>query len=536
MSKGERKRKARRQKGGNPVRPPAAPAPSASTPSAEAAAARAGRRGKRAAPREILPPRPALPPVAPPTAADLAVADAEALARRQLAEARARAERADAPPPARPTLAPPVVAPAVDDDAFTPAPVAVALDDDEPAPPAWRPPAARDRHPEAPPPSLSPCARDLPASFWDDEPAPPSRRQTKRGWLALLAVAAALLTIVASRSLDGQPLALETWRSLAPIGRLVADALFSEPEAAAATPASPAEDPPTPLPEQDHIRRDGHVSIKGGVVFVPETFSTNDGAYDLYLHFHGNTKVVKESAEVAGLNAIVAVVNLGVGSAPYEEAYAVPGTYEALLEQIQRAVGQRGVSAPHVRRVALGSWSAGYGAISTVLNVRRGTDPLDAIMVLDGIHCGFLEEDPSALNPLQLGPFVRAAKLAAEGQILFSITHSEIEPPTYASAAQTAGYLLGSVGWKPPARPEPVVQPPHVVLRSAEGAVAKKLEKRMEPFSDARAGALHVRAYRGNTPEHHMAHLLQMAATVVPELAERWKSAPKAVAAPRTAP
>ena len=396
-------------------------------------------------------------------------------------------------------------------------------------------PRAGARHPEEPPPSLSPYARDLPASFWDDEAPAPSRRETKRGWLSLLAIAAALLTIVASRSLDGQPLALETWRSLAPIGRMVASALFSEPEAAAATPV-PAPEEPAPAPEQDHIRRDGHGSIKGGVVFVPDTFSTNDGAFDLFLHFHGNTKVVKESAEVAGLNAIVAVVNLGVGSAPYEEAYAVPGTYEALLEQIQRVVGQRGVSNPHVRRVALASWSAGYGAISTVLNVRRGTDPLDSVLVLDGIHCGWLEDRPSELNPLQLGPFVRAAKLAAEGQLFFTITHSEIEPPTYASAAQTAGYLLGAVGYKAPATVEPIAQPPHVVLRSAEGAVSKKLEKRMEPFSDARVAGLHVRGYRGNTPEHHMAHLLQMAATVVPELAERWKTVPKSVPTPRTAP
>jgi hypothetical protein len=459
---------------------------------------------------------PSLPPVAPPTASEIAAADSARAARRA-AVVDAWASR-------------------LSDETVTPAPVTVALDGDaEPVVPAARlRPRAPAPHPEEPPPSISPYARDLPPSFWDDEPPAPSRRETKRGWLSLLAIAAALITIVASRSIDGQPLALETWRSLAPIGRLFSEALFAEPEAAAATPAA---EEPTPLPEQDHIRRDGHGSIKGGVVFVPETFSTTDGAFDLLLHFHGNTKVVKESAEVAGLNAIVAVVNLGVGSAPYEEAYAVPGTYEALLEQIQRVVGQRGVSNPHVRRVALGSWSAGYGAISTVLNVRRGTDPLDAVLVLDGIHCGWLEENPNELNPLQLGPFVRAAKLASEGQILFTITHSEIEPPTYASAAQTAGYLLGAVGWKAPATQVAPVQPPHVVLRSAEGAVSKKLEKHMEPFSDARVGGLHVRGYRGNTPEHHMAHLLQMAATVVPELAERWKATPKSAATPpRTAP
>lgn len=460
-----------------------------------------------------------LPPVAAPTAAELAAADAQAAALR-LAAARPTAARA------------PSAASQDREPSPTPSPVVVTVE----GAPARRPVgrgslAARAAHAEVPPASLSPFAQNLPASFWEDEPPSQNGRHARRGWLGLLALATALLVCVASRSLGGQPLALQTWRSLAPLGHMVARSLFLEGEAVAA-----ASLPDTPLAEQENLRREGHGSIRGGVVFVPETFSTTDGAYDLLLHFHGNTAVVKESAEVAGLNAIVAVVNLGVGSAPYEEAYAVPGTYEALLDQIQRVIGQRGVSTPHLRRVALASWSAGYGAISTVLNVRRGADPLDSILVLDGIHCGWLDDRPTELNPLQLGPFVRAAKLAAEGDLLFSITHSEIEPPTYASASQTANYLLASVGYRAPLWPDELLAPPHVVLRAAEGAVAKKLEKRMEPISEARVGGLHVRGYRGNTPEHHMAHLLQMAATVIPELAERWKALPESVPSPRTAP
>jgi hypothetical protein len=45
----------------------------------------------------------------------------------------------------------------------------------------------------------------------------------------------------------------------------------------------------------------------------------------------------------------------------------------------------------------------------------------------------------------------------------------------------------------------------------------------MRVRSEARLGGLHVRGYGGETPEHHMSHLLQMAATVLPELSERWK-------------
>lgn len=146
-------------------------------------------------------------------------------------------------------------------------------------------------------------------------------------------------------------------------------------------PALPANPPPAapvapPAPRADaHVQRTGHASIPGGVLFMPETFASADGAYDLYLHFHGNTRVVLESAEVAGLDAVVAVVNLGVNSAPYLDAYEEPGTYERLLASIDHAVGDRGLAHPHLRRVAWGSWSGGYGAISHISSSAAGSRP-----------------------------------------------------------------------------------------------------------------------------------------------------------------
>src|SRR5262249_8299425 len=132
----------------------------------------------------------------------------------------------------------------------------------------------------------------------------------------------------------------------------------------------------------------------------------------------------------------------------------------------------------------------------------------------------FLEENRKGMNVLIISPFLKAAKQAAEGRYLFSITHSEIDPAYYAGSHETASYLLDAVhGHRGP----PLSTPEHVKIRAAEGAVSKRLEKRMEPISEATVGSFHVRGYRGNTPEHHMAHLLQMAGTVMPELAERWR-------------
>ncbi len=355
--------------------------------------------------------------------------------------------------------------------------------------------------------------------------APASR---PRGWRRLL-VGFAGMTLCAGGALavGGDPRVASEATALGRAAVAIeARALAAALVTPAAAPAAPEPAPPVVVepagPRADaHVNREGYAHIPGGVVFVPSTFSSADGSYDLYLHFHGNTRVVLESAEHAGLDAIVAVVNLGVNSAPYLDAYAEPGSYERTLAAVGRALVERGLDHPSLRRVAIGSWSGGYGAVSRVLEHDTGTANLDAVLVLDGIHCGFLDDGSGGLNARIISPFLTGARRAAEGKMLFSITHSEIDPIAYAGTEATASYLLDAVHGH---RGAPGPAPEHVQLRAAEGAVSRKLEKRMEPVSEATVGSFHVRGYRGNTPEHHMAHLLQMGATVMPELAARWRS------------
>ncbi|MFO0550834.1 MAG: hypothetical protein U0271_20765 [Polyangiaceae bacterium] len=302
-----------------------------------------------------------------------------------------------------------------------------------------------------------------------------------------------------------------------------ADALvYDKPSAATARPIlSHGESEASDAEPTDAIRRDGYVSIPGGILVLPTSFHpAADGSYDLLLHFHGNTAVVRESAEVVHLDAAVAIINLGIGSAPYEEYFVAPGTYEDLLASIDRGLARRGVKNPQLRRVALSAWSAGYGAISTILQMRRGTDMLDALLVFDGIHAGW---EGGKLNPRQMKPFVDFAKLAASGKVYFGITHSNIDPIDYASTRETSSYLLDAVGAVRETRDPRRDGPPYLDLASMRGAVSKKLEKHMEPTSEARIGSFHVTGYRGNTKEHHMAHLFQMGATLLGELAARWQ-------------
>ena len=90
----------------------------------------------------------------------------------------------------------------------------------------------------------------------------------------------------------------------------------------------------------------------------------------------------------------------------------------------------------------------------------------------------------------------------------------------YASAEETADVLLAEISGK---RVEKREAPPKVSLPSTVGVWSKEAERWLEQTTEAQVGSFHVRGYVGQTPEHHMAHLVQMSVTVLPELAARWK-------------
>ncbi len=271
------------------------------------------------------------------------------------------------------------------------------------------------------------------------------------------------------------------------------------------------------------LKHDGHVPLQGGLLVAPRSFVPHDGHYDLIIHFHGDVGVVRESVEVANLNAALAIINLGVVSTTYRSAYNSTNAYDKLLASVQRAVAERGVEKPKLRRIALSAWSAGYGAVDAILRHRRGDDPLDAVLVLDGIHTQRLQRGRAELNPTPLRAAVQAAKLATADKLLFSITYSEIEPGSYVGTAESARYLLKAVGGD--LSSDPVLDvPEYVSLKASRYTVAPDREKRLFPISDTRIGQLRVRGFRGNTRMDHAAHLLQMAATTLRDLADRWNT------------
>jgi hypothetical protein len=267
--------------------------------------------------------------------------------------------------------------------------------------------------------------------------------------------------------------------------------------------------------------RERRSPVSGGLLTLPPSFHSQDGAYDLVIHFHGNTDLVEESFAIAGVNAVVVIMNLGIGSGPYEDRFGNPGALPEMLERTQTTMEKRGLLHPHLRRLALSGWSAGYGAVLKVLEQPALAAKVDAVLLLDGIHVGYQPES-SDLIMARLLPFTRFAREAVEGRKLFSITHTDITPVGhYAGTRETTDALLREVGVE---RTPGGVMPQMPYLRSIDGVIAKKKLIPMEPETTASRGGLHVRGYTGDQPDHHIAHLVHMAVTVLPELVEWWKT------------
>jgi len=287
-------------------------------------------------------------------------------------------------------------------------------------------------------------------------------------------------------------------------------------------PAKPAAEPEIVTLEA------GRGTVRGHVLSFPNRFQTENGEYDLVVHFHGNTDAVEESYELAGIQAALVIVNLGEGADLYERAFSDPSRMRGLRRRVREKLRARGVKKPKLRRLALSAWSAGYGAVLRVIDQPEHRQALDAVLLFDGMHARYepgTQPEPGARPQLAAGdvaPFTRLAERAANDELLFMITHSKIQPKNakLASVRETADAVLDEVGVE---RTEVtgVVKPR--MLKAVEGIYARRSMLELQATTVAIKGNLLVAEYDGRSPLHHVAHLLQMSQIGLPRLALRWK-------------
>ena len=229
---------------------------------------------------------------------------------------------------------------------------------------------------------------------------------------------------------------------------------------------------------------------------VPESGAFDEqGRFDLVLHFHGHDIARKDFVN-AKLPVVLLGMSLGSGGG-YRTRLAGPEAFDHLVGAVEAALEKERKSPAKARRIALSAWSGGYEAVGMLLE--HAPDRVDAVILLDGLH-GSRKPDTLAL---QLEPFTKFAERAAEGEVSMVVTHSSIDPGTYASTTETAHHLIDAVGGRPLS-----------VRRDDRYGL-----ELIEAFSQR---SFHVRGYAGGGEADHCAHLA-LYRDGLAALARRWK-------------
>ena len=226
-------------------------------------------------------------------------------------------------------------------------------------------------------------------------------------------------------------------------------------------------------------------------VFIPDA-ARRQRTIDLVIHFHGAAFIPNQAAD----NAVVAVLNLGAGSGVYHRSFQNPSAFDSLLLAVQDEITRVTEKPVLIGRIVLTGFSAGHGAIRSILLEPRHFARVDAIVLMDGMHTSYVPEgkvlaDSGTLDTTNLAAFAEFARAAIRGEKRFLVTHSEIFPGTFASTTECANWLLGAI-------------------RVRRNAVLRWGPRGMQQLSEAKAGRFELLGFAGNSAPDHIDHFHAM--------------------------
>jgi hypothetical protein len=280
-------------------------------------------------------------------------------------------------------------------------------------------------------------------------------------------------------------------------------AAASKPWPAEAEVTKPASPSPLPSAPERSASKPMTVLMRTGNWFVYSHGCDSVKTHrDVVIHFHGAHTTVIPRYLAADLDAVLVIINLGLFSGPYTNAFAIRANVDGLLDRIKRGIAEQcGLKDASITRLALSSWSAGYGATEQFLRFRP--EVVDAVLLADGLHVGFTDRGSRTVNLGSLDVFVDFARKATRGEKLMAITHSAILPDEYAGAAETAIAVSQAVN-----------APTWTVDESKYG---------MQQLTAARRGDFYVEGFAGQDKPAHARHLYSIGKTSFARLSEYWE-------------
>ncbi len=202
----------------------------------------------------------------------------------------------------------------------------------------------------------------------------------------------------------------------------------------------------------------------------------------MLVHFHGATWLPELAAARVGRSAVISI-HTGAGSTTYAKQFSDPALFGQILREASEKTGVA------FEPISLTAWSAGHGAIREILQVPEYYGRVQKVLLIDGLHTGYAGGKPgpleSNLEPDHLEIFLKFAQDAVAGRKTLVITHSEIFPGTFASATETADWLLAKLGLR-------------------RRATLRWGPMKMQQLSEVRAGKFRLIGYAGNSAPDHV--------------------------------
>lgn len=264
----------------------------------------------------------------------------------------------------------------------------------------------------------------------------------------------------------------------------------------AALPAGSAPLPPTPSQAEGCGYADRgtgdyeSVGVAEGRLWVRRAAVQEDGSYRLLVHFHGS-EAVKRLLTPDAWDFNLLLLDGGDGSAAYRNMMSSTTIFDAFVASADRAVSKQVGRPARADRLVLTSFSAGYAALPPLLASAPHRARVDGVVLLDSLHAPFANGDGGKRgepDPGVLKPFVAIGRAARDGEMFLGITHTAIDPGTYASTTATSRALLASLGES----------------EEKVGWAGESGPKQTLHYSE---GRLVVRGYEGETAHAHCAQL-----------------------------
>ena len=220
---------------------------------------------------------------------------------------------------------------------------------------------------------------------------------------------------------------------------------------------------------------------------------TDEGRLSLLVHFHGHPPTVRSNVAHAGLQVAVVTANYNGFSSAYRKPFENAVLFRELLDNARAKVTEQpGFEA--VRgwdRIAVSSFSAGFGAVRELLKTPEHFNAIDALLMADSVYAS-TAADGTPLDS-QMAGYKAVRRVAPPRARSGSSSHTR-EVPTlhgYESTAETGDELLEHLGLTA----EPTDETGRAPLRY---------------YRHANRGGFQFWGARGDDAESHMQHLRRL--------------------------